>query len=61
MPFSHLLFSQIDAADIIESQHLHEKTQKFENHAKELQSQILILTQKRDDLTAQLEVQVLFI
>ncbi|XP_060574380.1 GRIP1-associated protein 1-like isoform X1 [Ruditapes philippinarum] len=46
---------QINAADIIENQHIQERTQKYESHVKELQSQILVLTQKRDDLSAQLE------
>ncbi|KAL4226241.1 regulation of modification of synaptic structure [Mactra antiquata] len=46
---------QIDAADIVGSQHLQEKSHKYEHHIKELQSQILSLTQRRDDLGAELE------
>lgn len=54
--FIQVFILQLDAADIVGSQHLQEKSQKYEHHIKELQSQILNLTQRRDDLGAELEV-----
>ncbi|KAH3818751.1 hypothetical protein DPMN_120476 [Dreissena polymorpha] len=46
---------QIDAADIVEGQHLKERSAKYETHIKDLKAQVLLLTQSRDDLTAKLE------
>lgn len=47
---------QVSAANIVESQHVKEQTDRLQQQIQQLQSQVLGLTQARDDLSVQLQV-----
>uniref|UniRef100_K1QZU1 Glutamyl-tRNA(Gln) amidotransferase subunit A-like protein n=1 Tax=Magallana gigas TaxID=29159 RepID=K1QZU1_MAGGI len=49
------LQQQVSAANIVESQHVKEQTDKLQQQIQQLQGQVLGLTQARDDLSVQLQ------
>nr|XP_022300217.1 GRIP1-associated protein 1-like [Crassostrea virginica] len=49
------LQQQVSAANIVESQHVKEQTDRLQQQLQQLQAQVLSLTQTRDDLTVQLQ------
>lgn len=54
--FFFICVGQVSAANIVESQHVKEQTDRLQQQIQQLHGQVLGLTQARDDLSVQLQV-----